>query len=307
MNKIKYNNINNSLNNNENGSENNIIIHRERKARKLLKYYKYINHNMNVLDKYTIVDIITESIHTGGVYICENKSNNNKYIMKKLYKNSTSYKEIYIHAYIQDDHVVNIIDLYIDNKYIYMILDYKRDGDLADYIDTRDNLTFKESVDILYRAIHLVKHIHRLGVIHGDIKPENILINNLDMYLCDFGFSVFINNPRTSYYLYTHPYTAPEQLKYRTFTYKSDVWSLGVILYVLCFNVYPFTYDDENDYSPYEMYQLIKNNPLVFPDDAPKNIIKLLNGMLDININNRWSLDDVKNYINKIKRYEISV
>ena len=287
-------------------------IIKEKEARKFIKQLKKVNTNKDIFDKYTIVKVLFKRSFSlsenenklrngpknedfGNIYICKD-IHDESYVMKVLPKTACSFKEMYIHVYLQSDYVVPIHDIYINDDKIYIIMEYIPGGDLFEQVDSMD-LTYNDSLSIVYRISTLLKYIHSNGVIHGDLKMENILIDKLNMYICDFGFSVFADSSYTPSIFYTNPYTAPEQLRYRNFTYKSDVWSLGVILYTLCFNSYPFGYDNDQEYTPYEMYMLIINKPLGIPVNTPKRIAKLISGMLEIDPKNRYSLKKVRQYL----------
>lgn len=275
-------------------------IKNEKRARKFIKHFKLLRHGENFYDKYTIVRNLSDSEINGRVSICKLIGTNDLYIVKQMKNKPCSYKELYIHSCLQSDYVVEIFDIYIDTSYLYIILEYCSDGDLFEKINGC-LLTPNEALNIIYNISTLVKHVHRMGIIHGDLKLENILLDGLCMRLCDFGYSVFADCPNTSCYLYTNPYTAPEQLRYKYFTYSSDVWSLGIILYILIFDKYPFGYIDDDELTPYEMYNLIMNNKIGIPDNAPKHIKKILNGMLQIDPLKRYTLDKVRHVINKMK------
>lgn len=284
------------------------------KARKCIRKYKKLNKDRDVFSDYSVIKTLYSSEMNGEISICKrlkaqnirsqntgsSQISNRMFVMKKLKRRSSSFRELYIHVYLSSKYIVNIYDVYLTDDYIYMIMDYKSHGDLFDYLEDRE-LSFNDSLSIVYRISTLLKYVHSMGVIHGDIKMENILIGeNNEMCLCDFGFSVFGDTSHTSCVLYTHPYTAPEQLRDRLFTYKSDVWSLGMILYSLCFNKYPFGYDNDYDYEPYEMYKLITENSIGFPEDIPVNLCKLISGMLEIDPSHRYSLNKVRELIKEI-------
>lgn len=268
-----------------------------KKARKYLKIKLSTKRNIN--DYYKIEDEIDTNSITEVIYIVRSKSNYKKYIIKKLYKCKSSYKELYIQKYLKSDKILNIEDIFVDDEYIYMVSKCAKDGDLFSMFNNR-SLSYSQALSIVYQISTLIKYIHSMGIIHGDIKMENILLNKYKMYICDFGFSVFASKPKTKIYQYSNPYTAPEQLIYRIFDYKSDVWSLGIILYTLCFDVYPFEFDEDVDYEPDEMYKLIVENKLKFPESCPNNLSELIKGMLEIDLNKRLDLNEVRNQINLI-------
>lgn len=265
-------------------------------ARKYIKSKFKLNRNINdyyILDSKIEMDCISD-----GIYKAISKKNNKKYIIKKLYKVKSAYKEIFIQQYLKSSEVLKIIDIFSDISHVWVVYKYARDGDLFDMFKYR-SLSYVHALNIIFQISTLLKKIHSLGIIHGDLKMENILLDKYKMYICDFGFSVFSSNPKTKICLYTNPYTAPEQLNNLIFDFKSDVWSLGIILYTLCFDCYPFEYDPDIELEPNEMYLMMINNKINYPDNCPNKLVQLINGMLKININERYSLDKVREMIIK--------
>lgn len=100
---------------------------------------------------------------------------------------------------------------------------------------------------VLSQALAGVGHIHGRGVLHRDIKPDNFMVQDGTVRLCDFGLSVLLpQNERVFGCCGTAPFCAPEMLLRQPYGKQADVWSLGVMAYVLLFGAYPYNPADKS-------------------------------------------------------------
>ena len=144
------------------------------------------------------------------------------------------------------EYTINFYRRLDTDDYIIFELEYCED-DLKTYLD--DNGDFEKNKILFKKVIislaNALKNIHDKGVIHRDIKPQNIFIlnieeeNDIKIKLGDFGCSIYIKN-NTSDPIGTILYTAPEILKNLEYDEKCDLWSLGVTLYELYFGILPY-------------------------------------------------------------------
>jgi serine/threonine protein kinase len=251
------------------------------------------------LDNYTIIKKIGEGV-SGSLYLCHDHESR-RYVLKKLPKNDDSRRELYIQYYLKSKYIINIIEIFEAKLYYYVVLEYADGGDLFDRLNTM-RLKDKEICAILLKIAWLIKYIHDKGIVHADIKMENILIKNDTLRLADFGFSNFVGGITTTSD-YTIPYTSPEQLNNANRCFKSDVWSLGMIAYFLYFGVHPFNIDDADLSSSREISDATKmfKSQLTF-HNAPisykfKNLIKK---MLVFDCEKRCSLQYVIRVLEKM-------
>jgi len=253
----------------------------------------------DIEDYFIITDNIIGDGISGNIYICYSKKYYKKYALKKLKKTKNSYKEIFIQSYLKSNNIINIIDLFLNNNIFYIILEYADGGDLFDNIKDKI-LTEYNILSIVYNISLILKNIHLKNIVHGDIKLENILIKNNKLCISDFGFSVFINKNKLNKCCFTLPYTAPEQLENNIFDYKSDIWSLGVIIYYFFYNTFPFEYD--NDINDTNHVLKLFQKKLIFPlnPKCSNEFKQLIINTLKYNINERYNIYQVINSIEKI-------
>ncbi|GMF09877.1 unnamed protein product [Phytophthora lilii] len=140
--------------------------------------------------------------------------------------------------------VVSLEGVYERNKDLhYVVMDYLKDGDLCDLLIERQRLPEPEARRIIRQVVEGLAYLHRRCVLHRDIKPENILIHGNIVKIADFGLAKELAQPSTMLKRScgTLEYAAPELLCGRPYGLKSDVFSLGVVLYVLLFGAFPFS------------------------------------------------------------------
>lgn len=154
-------------------------------------------------------------------------------------------REIQImHHLIANPNVAFIQDAYEDSEAVYIVMEFCRGGVLFDTIKERGHYTEKEAAKLLRTIVTMVQSFHSLGVMHRDLKPENFLFLNQQedspLKIIDFGLSTFFKPGETFRDVVGTPYyVAPEVLK-KHYGPEADIWSAGVILYVLLSGVPPF-------------------------------------------------------------------
>lgn len=143
------------------------------------------------------------------------------------------------------------------------------------------------------RAIQL---LHENGIVHLDIKLENIMVNNLDqIVIIDFGFADFVA-PNTPFNRFcgSYAYVSPEQLLQKPYDpFKSDVWSYGVLAYAMLVNSLPFDTDIEDEKSINALFLSILNKKVHYPTYLSQVSRDLLEHIIDRNVETRFSIIDV--------------
>ena len=201
-----------------------------------------------------------------------------KKIIKQIYKKYIN-SEIDIMKTLDHTNILKLYDVITYKNTLYLVLEYCNKGDLINYIKSGDNT---HDIDYIKQILCGLKYLYNNNILHRDIKPQNILINNNIIKICDFGFAKNIkDNDLLSTFCGSPLYMAPEILKYREYTDKSDIWSLGVIIYEIIFKRHPYMSSNHID-----LIKKIKDEDLII-DDSP--LSPLLKRMLVNNPQNRIS------------------
>ncbi|KAG7399153.1 hypothetical protein PHYBOEH_009613 [Phytophthora boehmeriae] len=140
--------------------------------------------------------------------------------------------------------VVGLEGVYARDKTLhYVVMDYLKDGDLCDLLISRQRLSEIETRRIIRQVAEGLAYLHKHCVLHRDIKPENILIHGNIVKIADFGLAKQLEHSSTMLKRScgTLEYAAPELLCGRPYGLKSDIFSLGVVMYVLLFGAFPFS------------------------------------------------------------------
>lgn len=149
-------------------------------------------------------------------------------------------------------YIVELDDFYVTDSAVYLVMELLQGGDLFDRIVDKGRYSETESRRVMRRLLAAVYYLHEeQNVVHRDLKPENILLssrdNNVEVKLTDFGLAKMVNDDGCKTFCGTPQYFAPEVLlRQHTVTGRgrygkpADMWSLGVILYVLLSGTPPF-------------------------------------------------------------------
>src|SRR5258707_10843315 len=133
-----------------------------------------------------------------------------------------------------------------DGPVLFIVMEWVEGRSMRSWLDEYGRFSVDVSVDLLQQLLSAVGVAHDLGVIHRDIKPDNILISNRGKTkILDFGISKLVDDKQrltaTGSMVGTPAYMAPEQVKGETIDARADIYSLGMILYELLHGEPPFT------------------------------------------------------------------
>lgn len=141
--------------------------------------------------------------------------------------------------------IVSVYDVGEDGEMHYIVMEYIKGKTLKKYIQEFAPLSPARSVHIMKQLTSAIAHAHENGIIHRDIKPQNILVDeNGDVKITDFGIATSLNATaltQTNSVMGTVHYLSPEQARGGTATKKSDIYSLGIVLYELLTGELPFS------------------------------------------------------------------
>ncbi|KAL4475854.1 hypothetical protein ABPG73_002055 [Tetrahymena malaccensis] len=158
--------------------------------------------------------------------------------------------EINLMKKMNHKNIVKIYETFQTTSVIFLVLEYCNQGTLLSYI-SKKKPKVEECVDLFIQILAGVKHIHEKGVLHRDLKPENMFLHDGVLKIADFGLAQFEQDDFV--YCGTSFYMAPEVLERRQVTYKSDLWSLGIVLFYMIFRRLPF-------YSKSNLLKIIKEH-----------------------------------------------
>ena len=260
-----------------------------------------IDYKSNYIGDY----IIKETIGTGTfskVKLGINKYTKEKVAIKLLEKSKITEKEdlkrinreISIVKKLSHPNIIKINEIFENEKYYYIIMDYCSKGELFDYIVKKTKLTEDESSFFFYQIINAIEYIHKKNIVHRDLKPENLLLTEKNkLKIIDFGLSNFYSkNNLLSTPCGSPCYAAPEMVsgnKYNGF--KTDIWAIGIILYAMLCGYLPFE-DNDND----ELFKKILECKIDFPNYLSSDSIDLIKKILVIEPNERISIFDIKKH-----------
>ena len=223
-----------------------------------------------------------------------------KVIMKKT---ENSKNEIDIMRKLNHPNIVNVFDIYEDSKKYYIIMEICEGGELFEAISEQGAFGEDDCAHIMKQILSSVNYLHSKNIMHRDIKPENIMLTKklskknkkFEIKLIDFGTAkTYIKGKKETKFIGTSYYIAPEVLK-ESYDQKCDVWSCGVIMYILLCGYPPFNGNTNND-----IYNAIKNNLPYFHGEDWKEItsdaIDLLQNMLNKNPVKRYSAEKCLNH-----------
>ena len=192
----------------------------------------------------------------GIVDVCEDDRTGERVARKRIPKANNMFRvrsEVSIMTHLSDtDAVVKIFDIAQDEDSVYIDMEWCPGGILYKQVlpggAFEAPLPERKAARVFLDMLSVTNHIHDLGVCHRDIKPENFLLTkNLDIKLSDFGLSsFFITGSPLRQRVGSPFYVAPEVLE-RRYGPAADIWSLGIILYILLSGSFPFYGDTMDD------------------------------------------------------------
>ena len=223
----------------------------------------------------------------GKVRLYRDKNDNQLlYAIKTLKKKNIPYyefklikTEVDILSELDHPNIVNYFGTFEDDFYIHIVMEYLKGDDLFKVISVRNYTGFDEQdmSTIIYQLLKALIFIHSKNIVHRDIKPENILFSDKNDFsslkLIDFGLATQKKTDNKT--VGTPYYMAPEMIKGK-FSPKSDIWSVGIIIYLMLTDKFPFVKTKE--YDVFEMIENCKYNTKLLDDcecsDEAKDLVK---------------------------------
>ena len=199
----------------------------------------------------------------------------------------------------QHPNIITLYDVIENEDKIYIIMEYCAGSDLFAYIEQRNfKLPEKHAAEIIRKLSSAVYYLHSFGIIHRDVKPENILMTDntehADIRLLDFGLSKIVRSGEKCTEPYgTLSYVSPEVLQDIPYDERCDLWSIGVITYLLLSGVLPF--DDENNIKEIARKTVYEKTPF-YPSlfhDVSKEAIDFVDKLLQKDPDKRMKMTEL--------------
>ncbi|KAG7395608.1 hypothetical protein PHYBOEH_003445 [Phytophthora boehmeriae] len=167
-------------------------------------------------------------------------------------------REVDVLKRLQHPHIAKLEQAFEDENYLILIMELMEGGELFDAIVNKGKFSEREATHVARCILSAIQHMHERGVVHRDLKPENMLLavstrradgrrrhqdvaNALDVKIIDFGFAKVLSEGGTSTsFLGTGGYLAPEVLLRKPYATAVDMWSFGVLAYLLLCGRLPF-------------------------------------------------------------------
>ncbi|XP_073021883.1 calcium-dependent protein kinase 8-like [Primulina eburnea] len=277
------------------------------------------NHGSGVMDKLVVLKDptgrnISERFDLGrelgrgefGItYLCTELETGEKYacksIPKKKLRTSVDIEDVRREVEImkhmpKHPNIVSLKDTYEDDTAVNIVMELCEGGELFDRIVARGHYSERAAAAVMKTIVEVVQMCHQHGVMHRDLKPENFLFANkketAPLKAIDFGLSVFFKHGERFNEIVGSPYyMAPEVLK-RNYGPEVDVWSAGVILYILLCGIPPFWAETEQGVAQAIIRSVVdfKRDPWPKVSDNAKDLVKK---MLDPDPSRRYTAQQV--------------
>ena len=190
------------------------------------------------------------------VYECIDKTTNHKYAVKEIIRSGMKKDdedalrlEIDILGSLNHKNIVRQFEYFEEKDKFYVVLELIEGGELFDRIVKKTSYNEEEARQLVVILFNAMKYLHDNRIAHRDLKPENLLLasleNDSDVKLADFGFAKRANGFSLTTQCGSPGYVAPEILTGVKYGVASDIWSLGVITYILLGGYPPFADDDQ--------------------------------------------------------------
>jgi calcium-dependent protein kinase len=225
-------------------------------------------------DVHAIYDFESKELghgHYGVVRLGTHKTSKAKFAIKTIRKAKVSRlealkREIDILQQCDHPNIIKLVEVHEDEKFIHLVQELCTGGELFDRIIAAGHYTEHDAKKLMFKLLGAVNHCHAKDIVHRDLKPENFIFTtkakDAEVMVIDFGLSCAVD---IKHHMHMHTrvgtpyYIAPEVLK-KDYTAACDIWSLGVILYILLCGYPPF-YGDTDP----EIFARVKRGTFDFP------------------------------------------
>jgi len=296
---------------------NKIYFLKDNECQSFAKKIKKAIHDLSFNDFYELGDELGQG-HFAKVCKCKNKNSNKFYAVKIINKEVLKAKDLELIrqeksflSLIKHPNIICLKDYFEDKRSIYFVTDYYSGGDLITFIEKNPNITEKTACKIIRKIAEALKYLNIFGIVHRDIKPENILFSEendfkslkiIDLGVCKtLTYGQMANEP-----IGTNGYISPEIYLHNDYSFKTDIWSLGIILYLLITQgLLPFDHENmDNKVIGKKVIYLQQEYPDEYFGKCSKSLINLLDKMLEKNFEKRIDINSLlkDSWFNLIKK-----
>ena len=266
----------------------------------------------NIEHKYHIDPKVLGSGHHGSVRRCIERATRQRYAVKSIRKSDPAVKtngllrEIILLDEMRHASIIQLKDVFEDEEYLHIVTELCEGGELFDKIVDKASrrkrsgeppcFSEEEAARMLYEILMAVKYMHQRGMVHRDLKPENILYSSKDkgspVKIIDFGLARQFNKRRDGSMktvVGTPYYIAPEVLR-KNYDESCDLWSLGIISYILLCGYPPFNGSDNA-----AVYASVRKGTYYFPSSDWKHVSyearDFVRRLLQVDVSKRMTID----------------
>lgn len=261
-------------------------------------------------DDYEVDTKVLGTGYNGSVFLAKSKTTGKKFAVKGFHlhgvgadKMKQLQDEAEIFLGMDHPHVARLVDVYESETHLNLVMECMEGGELFERLSKRKRFSENDAANAGWQMLLAVNYIHNRGIVHRDLKLENFLYEREDsdhLKLIDFGFShIWEPNTKMALSCGTLAYVAPEVLK-KSYTSQCDLWSFGVILFILLAGYMPFSGSEQNQ------RRAIEGGKYSWRHERWVNVsaeaIQLVKALLDTNptlrptaeqaLQHRWLLDN---------------
>eukprot|EP00826_Nyctotherus_ovalis_P049919 TRINITY_DN6069_c0_g4_i3.p1 TRINITY_DN6069_c0_g4~~TRINITY_DN6069_c0_g4_i3.p1 ORF type:complete len:652 (-),score=187.44 TRINITY_DN6069_c0_g4_i3:687-2642(-) len=216
----------------------------------------------------------------GCVSLGVHKKTGNKVAIKYMKKSVMSplerelaYEEIAVLKVCQHPNLLRLYDVFESREYIYLVMEHLEGGDLMEYMErSKNKVPEVYAAKVIHSLAAALYYLHSYGIIHRDLKPENIMLKSKlqypDVKIIDFGLAKFVGpKERCVEACGTLHYAAPELLGGLSYNKSADIWSLGVVAYLLLSGTFPFHHANDS-----KLTKMIVRDCVRYPSFCWRNV-----------------------------------